>query len=116
MSTAEQTTERLKTLLPTIDVTAIMCCNDFMAVGALNACKHLRIGVPKDMSIVGYDNVTLSRIVDPKLTTMDQNMASLGRDAAELLIEKIETGRNKHIVLENVLIMGETTGPRKVTR
>ena len=65
-----------------------------------------------NMSVMGYDNVSLSRFVEPKLTTMDQNMPQLGRNAAELLIEKIETGRNKTIVLENVLVARDTTGPR----
>ena len=44
---------------------------------------------------------------------MDQNMLILGSNAAELLIEKIETGRSKKVVLENILVPRETTGPRR---
>lgn len=110
--TVDRTTACLLELLPGSRATAILCCNDLMGVGALNACKRLAIRVPQDMSVMGYDNVSLSRFVEPKLTTMDQNMPQLGRNAAELLIEKIETGRNKTIVLENVLVARDTTGPR----
>ena len=84
-----------------------------MGVGVLNACKRLGIRVPEQMSIMGYDNTSLSRFVEPKLTTMDQNMLILGSNAAELLIEKIETGRSKKVVLENILVPRETTGPRR---
>ena len=67
--------------------------------------------IPNEMSIIGYDNISLSRFIEPKLTTMDQNMFALGSNAAELLIEKIESGKNKRIVLDNVLVERESTGP-----
>ena len=69
--------------------TAVFACNDLMAVGVLNACKKLGIKVPNEISIIGYDNIPLSKFVEPKLTTMDQNMFFLGANAAQLLVEKI---------------------------
>ena len=75
-----------------------------MAVGALYACKLLDLEVPRDVSVMGFDNVSLSRYVAPKLTTMDQNMFQLGESAASLVVEKIRFGRNKKIVLGNMLI------------
>lgn len=45
-----------------------------MAIGIMNACKKLNINIPKDLSIVGYDNIELSEMIEPKLTTIDQNM------------------------------------------
>jgi len=94
-----------------LDATAIFTCNDLMAVGAVNACKKMGLQIPRDMSIIGYDNIALSHFIEPKLTTMDQNMFALGSTAAELLIEKIQTGKNKKVVLDNVLIERDTTGP-----
>ena len=99
--------------IPTCEPTAIMCCNDLMGVGALNACKRLGRKVPDDISVIGYDNISLSRLVEPKLTTMDQNMFQLGSNAASLLIEKIKGGQSKRITLDNVLITRESTGPVK---
>jgi len=89
----------------------MVCCNDLMAVGAVNACKKMGRSIPMDMSIIGYDNISLSHFIEPKLTTMDQNMFALGSNAAELLIEKIKTGISKRVVLDNVLVERETTGP-----
>ena len=61
-----------------------------MAIGIMNACKKLNINIPKDLSIVGYDNIELSEMIEPKLTTIDQNMFLLGKNSAILLNEKIE--------------------------
>ena len=113
LHTVDTTMNLLMELLPDCEATAALCCNDLMGVGVLNACKRLGIRVPEQMSIMGYDNTSLSRFVEPKLTTMDQNMLILGSNAAELLIEKIETGRSKKVVLENILVPRETTGPRR---
>ena len=90
--------------------TAVFACNDLMAVGVLNACKKLGIKVPNEISIIGYDNIPLSKFVEPKLTTMDQNMFFLGANAAQLLIEKINCDNkfSKRIILNNSLVERET--------
>lgn len=90
--------------------TAVFACNDLMAVGVLNACKKLGIKVPKDISIIGYDNIPLSKYVEPKLTTMDQNMFLLGTNSAQLLVDKINSNNecNKKILLNNSLVERET--------
>ncbi|MDK2827447.1 MAG: LacI family transcriptional regulator [Clostridium butyricum] len=90
--------------------TAVFACNDLMAVGVLNACKKLGIKVPNEISIIGYDNIPLSKFVEPKLTTMDQNMFFLGANAAQLLVEKINCGNkfSKRIILNNSLVERET--------
>ena len=91
-------------------ITAIFACNDLMAVGAINACKRLGLNVPEDISVIGFDNIELSKIVEPKLTTVDQNMSLLGENAAELLLEKISTNNefSKKITLNNKLVIRET--------
>jgi LacI family transcriptional regulator len=104
VDTVDNTTDYLLAKLPEVRPTAVCCCNDLMAVGALNACKLLDLEVPRDVSVMGFDNVSLSRYVAPKLTTMDQNMFQLGESAASLVVEKIRFGRNKKIVLGNMLI------------
>ena len=81
-----------------------------MAIGIMNACKKLNINIPKDLSIVGYDNIELSEMIEPKLTTIDQNMFLLGKNSAILLNEKIENNNkySKSIVLNNHLIKRDT--------
>ena len=98
-------------VLPETDAAAVFCCNDLLGVGTINAANALGIRVPQELSIMGFDNIALSRYVSPKLTTMDQNMFRLGSNAAQLLIEKIETGQSKRITLDNTLVERESTGP-----
>ena len=95
VDTVDNTADYLLVRIPEVKPTAICCCNDLMAVGALNACKLLDLDVPKDVSVMGFDNVSLSRYVVPKLTTMDQNMFQLGENAASLVVEKIRYGRRQ---------------------
>ncbi len=110
VTTVDRTEAKLKETIAHSDATAIFCCNDLMGVGALRACQQAGLSVPRDMSVMGFDNIPLSRYISPKLTTMDQNMFRLGSNAAQLLIEKIQGGRNKRITLENILVERETTG------
>ena len=81
-----------------------------MAIGIMNACKKLNRKIPNDLSIVGYDNIELSEMIEPKLTTIDQNMFLLGKNSAILLNEKIENNNkySKSIVLNNHLIKRDT--------
>lgn len=86
--------------------TAIFACNDYMALGALNACQRLNILVPNQISIIGYDNIMISQISEPKLTTVNQNMYTLGTKAAELLykdIEKLLTTKQKIVLSSNLI-------------
>ena len=102
--------EGIKLLSLNKDVTGVFACNDLMAIGIMNACKKLNIKIPNDLSIVGYDNIELSEMVEPKLTTIDQNMFLLGKNSAILLNEKIENNNkySKSIVLNNHLIKRDT--------
>ncbi|WP_290459575.1 LacI family DNA-binding transcriptional regulator [Romboutsia ilealis] len=110
IQTVNKTMEKgLKLLSLNKDITGVFACNDLMAIGTMNACKKLNIKIPNDLSIVGYDNIELSEMVEPKLTTIDQNMFLLGKNSAILLIEKIENNKeSKSIVLNNCLIKRET--------
>lgn len=111
--TVDNTLNLFLELLKNSSATAVFACNDLMAVGVLNACKKLNLNVPKDFSIIGYDNILLSKFVEPKLTTMDQNMFLLGTNAAMLLIQKIDCDNkySKRIILNNCLVKRDTVGP-----
>ena len=70
--------------------TAIFACNDLMAVGVINTCGKLKIKIPEELSIVGFDNTLLSEITNPKLTSVDQNIKDIAYRAADELIDIIE--------------------------
>ncbi len=69
--------------------TCIMLSDDFAAIGAINAFEKLGLSVPDDISIVGYDGIVLSQVLNPKLTTFRQDTESIGAKAAEQLIKLI---------------------------
>ena len=83
-----------------------------MAMGAVNACQRMGRRVPQDISVIGYDNTALSQYTAPKLTTIDQNMGDLGREAARLMLKQIEEKVTENVVLANTMVERETTGFR----
>lgn len=87
-------------------LTAIFACNDWMAVGALNAAKALKIPVPDRFSIIGFDNTIISQITEPSLTTVDQNMTGLGQTAGKRICEIIKERdrENRKIIIETRLV------------
>jgi LacI family transcriptional regulator len=74
--------------------TAIFASNDEMAAGALAAAQRLTLDVPKDLSIVGFDDTPLASKVWPTLTTIRQPVAELSRLALEMLVEGIRRRSN----------------------
>lgn len=71
---------------------ALFCHNDLMAIGALCALSQAGLSAPKDMSIIGYDDIELAAYTAPPLTTVRQPSSAIGRQAADLLIGLIEGG------------------------
>lgn len=69
--------------------TAVFCCNDVMALGAISAITEKGLRVPDDISIIGYDNIHASRFYAPPLTTVHQSKSRLGAQAVNLLFERI---------------------------
>ena len=72
--------------------TAIAGQNDMMAIGAIDALHEMRIHVPKDVSVIGCDNIFYSGIRRVSLTTIDHFVDLKGRDACDIIIRKIDTG------------------------
>ncbi|CAM4085030.1 LacI family transcriptional regulator [Paenibacillus alkaliterrae] len=92
--------------------TAIFCCNDLLAVGALQAAKEAGIRVPSELSVVSFDNTILASVTDPPLTSIAQPMEQLGASAVDLLLEQFaqEAPTVKHrIALRTELIVREST-------
>lgn len=69
--------------------TAVACFNDLTATSLVGDANRLGFKVPDDISIVGFDNFSISKMCHPKLTTVDVNMVEAGRQAIQLLERRI---------------------------
>ena len=66
-----------------------------MAIGALDAFRTEGIRVPDDISLIGYDNIRMASLVEPKLTTVSWPVHKMGLIAARIIINEIESGRDE---------------------
>ncbi|HSO29149.1 MAG TPA: substrate-binding domain-containing protein, partial [Candidatus Sulfomarinibacteraceae bacterium] len=66
--------------------TAVLAMSDAMAIGAMRAARELGLGIPADLSIVGFDDVDVARYTDPPLTTVHQPIRRKGEEAVRLLL------------------------------
>jgi DNA-binding LacI/PurR family transcriptional regulator len=85
-----------------------------MAIGAMRAIRELRLGVPADVSVVGFDDIDLATHTDPPLTTVHQPIRRKGEEAVRLLLSIIDTHdvtKPEHRRLETRLIVRGSTGP-----
>ncbi|MBX8488315.1 LacI family transcriptional regulator [Pseudomonas cichorii] len=69
--------------------TAIFAGNDVIAIGVLRAAAERNIPVPRELSVIGFDDIQMSRYVYPALTTVGQSIMQLGETAAEMLLSRI---------------------------
>ena len=70
-------------------VTAVFAINDELAIGLIRGLRELRVQVPEDISVIGYDNIDWCEYVTPKLTTIKQPIFELGQEATRLLLNRI---------------------------
>ena len=85
--------------------TAIFAANDLMAIGALKAFTQLKIRVPEDISIIGFDNIPFSDCTYPPLTTIAQPTYQMGQKAVETLLKLIDKKKiKKSVEFETKLI------------
>ena len=101
-----------KALLPALikaGVSAVFCYNDMIAIGALMACRELGVEVPRQLSIVGFDNVPFAQYITPPLTTIHQPKLRLGQIAMEMILSLFSGDTVNDIVLTTQMIVRETT-------
>ncbi len=91
--------------------TCILCPDDFSALGCINVIRERGLRIPEDISVAGYDGITISQVLEPKLTTVRQDTRTIGKKAAEELIRLIEqprTAQTEKILVECELIRGSS--------
>jgi DNA-binding LacI/PurR family transcriptional regulator len=91
--------------------TAIFGCNDILAVGAMLAARACGVMIPDELSLIGFDDTVMCKIVNPQLSSISMPVKEVGRRVTDLLIEKIEKGERakQSILLSPELVIRDTT-------
>jgi LacI family transcriptional regulator/LacI family repressor for deo operon, udp, cdd, tsx, nupC, and nupG len=92
-------------------VTAVFCYNDRVAVGALLACRGLGAEVPRQVSLVGFDDLELARWLSPPLTTVQQPRLAMGSAAVGVMLDLLEGQEGRDVLLSPVLVRRASTAP-----
>ena len=95
-------------------VTAIVAASDLMALGAIRAAHDRELGVPTDISIVGYDGAPITAFTDPPLTTARQPWRAMAEAAVRLLLPQLDgepVARADHLTFRADLVVRRSTGP-----
>ena len=95
---------------------AVICYDDKLALHTMDALRALGIRVPRDIAIVGFDDIPFARISNPRLTTVAQPSAEMGRRAAAILLRAIETGEMPRSVMLPVQLMVRESSVRSTRR
>lgn len=72
-----------------VHFTAISCCTDVMALGAIDALQEEKLAVPDDVSLVGFDDDVFASLIKPSLTTVRKPRRLMGREAGKILLGRI---------------------------
>lgn len=94
--------------------TAFFATSDITAIGALHALKDAGLRVPTDVSLVGFDDISLAEFTDPPLTTVRQAKYEMGQAGVRLLMETLrgrEMSPAPKIVLDTTLVVRRSVGP-----
>ena len=91
--------------------TAICAGNDLLAMATVVAAQEFRLSVPRDLSVVGYDDIDYARLISPGLTTVRQSATKMGAEAARLLLDRFNNNRtdDRTIVIRPSLVVRGST-------
>jgi DNA-binding LacI/PurR family transcriptional regulator len=104
----------LRLLSHAVPPTAVFAANDILAIGALRAAQTLGRRVPGDISIIGMDDIYAASITSPPLTTVVKPKYDIGRQAAQLLIDRMASADApppQHLLLPCELVVRGSTAP-----
>jgi len=93
--------------------TAIFALSDFMALGVYHASSDRGRVIPRDLSVIGYDDTAMSRFLNPALTTVAQEKYALGAQRVELVLDLVKQGRpsRRIVTMQPSLIVRESCAP-----
>lgn len=89
---------------------AVVCANDVMAIGALNAAIEAGLDVPGDLAVVGVDDIDAAQLVRPALSTVQVPAEEIGRAAGDLLLHRIgdPDGAHRHVLVGHQLVIRQS--------
>jgi LacI family transcriptional regulator len=96
--------------------TAVFCANNLMTIGALRLLKEREVAIPDEISLIGFDDLELSELLNPPLTVIDRATFTLGSSAAEMLRTRLATpnGEQQHVTLPvELIVRGSTAAPAR---
>ena len=90
--------------------TAIFCANDVMAIGAMDAARELGLDVPRDVALVGYDDIEAAALVTPALTTVHNPADQLGAAAGRLLRDRMDgyAGPRRQVAISHEFVQRDS--------
>jgi DNA-binding LacI/PurR family transcriptional regulator len=94
------------------ELTALVCLNDRMAMGAIQQARQLGRNVPRDLTVVGYDDIPMAAAFDPPLTTIDQQAPELGRVATQMLFDLLNNQLPEPVMLPARLVVRRSSAVR----
>jgi len=105
--------ELLERALAATSPTAMLCFNDNVATWAICELRSKGLEVPRDVSVIGFDDMSYLDWMTPKLTTMRLPYEEMGVEAARMVLERLDAPHlpTRHIVLQEQLMVRESTAP-----
>lgn len=100
------------------DMTAVFVTNYEMTLGAVIAINEMKISIPQTLSVIGFDNMDLSRAIHPKLSIVTQPLQDIGSEAARIMLEQL-SGKNRQnttVQLSVSIVEGESVAPPKTDK
>jgi LacI family transcriptional regulator len=101
-----------------IPPTAIFASNDVMAMGVMDAVRNRNLRIPDDISVVGFDNIPQSAMINPSLTTVQQPLEQMGRVATQMLLGVLKNPQkdvNRIELPTELIIRSSTSAPKNGT-
>jgi DNA-binding LacI/PurR family transcriptional regulator len=98
------------------DLSAIVCVNDFMAVGAMREIRERGLRVPEDISVTGFDNVKLAQFCYPALTSVHIPRDQIGQIICDSLLSGDKAVIAHDIVIDPELVLRDSTGPAQASK
>lgn len=96
------------------EITAVACANDLLAIGAMRTLRENEISIPDEMSLVGYDDVSIASQLITPLTSVHQPMNAMGWQSVELLLDEEGAPQEKHFDLTPELVVRKSTAPPRL--
>ena len=86
---------------------AIFTSSDLLAFGVIDALKDAELSIPEDVAVMGFDNIKISSLMTPKLSTVAKPLHKMGLSGARLLLDVIESEKNGDLVMEEIILQSK---------